>query len=962
MKAYFKQKGFRVWFIVTACLVSFMIAAGIVLSAYSQFVNIILGGEIAVYAEGREPRYTRETDSKEEALEEANELNERICEEGMVLLRNENGALPLEKGAKVSVFGKNSVNLVYGGSGSGGGDNKNAVKLCDALRAAGFEVNPTLEAFYSDNNRSGPRRSGNPSDLDSGADVSLETAETPYSSYTSDITGSYGSYRDAALIVLSRIGGEGFDLPRTSADDASRHYLELDPNEIALVRAVTSANFGRVIVLVNSANVMELGWAESGAYGKIDAVLCIGAPGNSGISSLGRILNGEISPSGRTVDTWASDLLAAPSVRNFGSNGVKDGDAYFLDGKRKSYYTVSYEEGIYVGYRYYETRAAAYNGAVPSLGEKEYADGAQWYRDNVVYPFGYGLSYTTFTRTITSKPDAFKLDENGRCTLEVGVTVENTGKVPGKETVEFYVTAPYTKGGIEKAYVVLGGFAKTSLLKPGTEETVTVTLEAEELASYDFDDRNGNGFKGYELEAGDYVFRLMENAHEELESFTLTLQDGFCYKTDPVTGGAVVNRYDDAAEGLGSVLSRSDFAGTFPVPPTQEEREKDKAFFDALDSRKTNNPNDYRELPKTGQAGEADLYDLISSEDYEGYGDARWEALLDTLSADEMANLFNFGAFHTEPILKIGKPKTTDADGPAGFTNFLGDDTIYATCAYASEVVLACSWNTGLAHAMGKSVGEEGLWGNRAGDGAPYSGWYAPGVNLHRNAFGGRNFEYFSEDSLLTGMMAASEITGAAEKGVYCYMKHFAVNEQETHRSGVATWLTEQSLRELYLRPFELAVKKGHAHAVMSSFNRIGTVWTGGDYRLLTEILRNEWGFEGTVICDFNTNGYMNVKQMAYAGGDLNLATDRFWDGYDPASPGDVTVLRNAAKHILYTVSTSNALNAEVIGYRPPVWVWCMSAAAAAVTVGLAVWGFFAVTRAKRAVSAGRKSAADPEE
>ena len=944
----------------------------LVSTAFYSFLTKALGREIAIYEKGHEPRFVVETESKEEAFTRANEINEKICEEGFVLLKNAGGALPLAAGAKVSVFGKNSVQLVYGGSGSSGGNKDGVVKLHDALRDAGFQVNPDLEAFYNNNRRSGAGRSDNPSNLDSGADVTLDIGETPYALYDSALKSSYTSYDDAAIIVLSRIGGEGFDLPRQSADEQSRHYLELDPNEKELIKNVSEAGFKKVILLVNSAAVMELGFVESGDVGNIDACLWIGAPGNGGIGALGKILKGEVSPSGRTVDTWASDLLSAPSIANFGSNFEYEGDAYLVpDAKGEipkdsdgnpiaSGYFVSYEEGIYIGYRYYETRFASYNGAVQALGEAAYSDGEAWYADNVVYPFGYGLSYTSFTQRIENKSELEGLSLSKDEKIKVAVTVENTGMGAGKEVVQVYATPPYTPGGIEKAHKVLVGFAKTGLLAPGEAETVEIEIDPYTFASYDYEGKKDASYTGYILESGNYAFTLGKNAHEAWDGFEATLSQDVKFGVDPKTKEAVENRFSDAAEGLDGVLSRNDWDATWPVKPTLESRIKTQEFIDSIENTAVNAPEGEVEMPTVGAPVTLTLFDLVDAEDYEGYDDERWNRILDSLTVEEMANLVNNGAFITQAIIKIGKSATIDADGPSGFTVFLNDPSVYGTCSYACEVIMASTYNVDLVYEMGRCVGEEGLWGNDAGDKTPYSGWYAPGINLHRNPFGGRNFEYFSEDGFLAGRLAAAEIKGAASKGVYTFMKHFAVNEQETHRSltGLCTYLNEQSLRELYLKPFEIAVKDGEAIGVMSSFNRIGKVWTGGDYRLLTQILRNEWGFRGTVISDFNTNYYMNPKQMVYAGGDLNLATLRqnMWTNYSASSAADVTALRNAAKNILYTVSCSNSMNAKIDHYLPPLWMDITIVVEVLLFIGIVVWGVFTILACKKTIAAEREA------
>lgn len=928
----FKKKGFRVWFSVSVSLIAFMIIAAVVSSIFYDFLRVAIGREIPIYADTEYGALYEPTSvSKDDAIRRGNELNEDLCEEGFVLLKNDNSALPLQKGAKISVFGKNSVNPVYNGSGSGGTNNDNAISIYKSLRNADFKVNEVLEAFYNNNSRSGPARDGNPS-IETGVQV-LATAETPYSYYTDDVTRSYSDYNHAAIIVLSRIGGEGWDLPRISGDDSSRHYLELDPNEQELVRQVTKAGFGKVIVLVNSLSIMEFGWAEDGTYGKIDAALYVGGPGNSGMNALGKILNGEVNPSGRTVDTWAADFMEAPAAKNFGDNGKADGNVYTVNGAAKYFNFVDYEEGIYVGYRYYETRGL---------------NDSAWYDTNVVYPFGYGKSYTKFSQTIVNKDeiDGEEIKKGEKITVKVNV--HNTGSTDGKDVVQIYATVPYTPGGIEKAHKVLVGFAKTEVIRAGQSKTVEIEIDPYDFASYDYSDANGRNGKGYEIEADTrpYIFTVGKNAHDEYDTFSGYVREDIVYNVDPVTGTPVVNRFDDADDQLGSVLSRNNWEGTKPSARTDAERAVDNAFINQLNDRTTNNPNEYQERPKTGKKTDLDMFQLIYMEDYEGFKDDRWDELLDSLTVSEMASLYNHGAFQTNSILHIGKVKTVDGDGPYGFTNFIGGKP--RTCAYASEVILASTWNTDLVYRMGECVGDEGLRGGDETDKVPFSGWYAPGANIHRTPFGGRNGEYFSEDGFLSGKMAAAEIRGAASKGLYCYIKHFVANDQETSRQGLCTWLTEQSLREIYLKPFEIAVKEGKTRGLMSSFNRLGTKWTGGDYRLITEVLREEWGFKGAVICDFNTSSsyYMDPKQMIYAGGDLNLTADQFWTNFNESNPGDVTMLRRAAKNVLYMVSDSSAMNAPVDHYLPPLWVWLFSAAGILAVAGLTVWGVFAVRKA----------------
>lgn len=928
VKTIFTQRRSRVWFIVSVLLIGLVIAINVLAcDTFYDLVSLVLPGKRAVYEDGITAIYPAEADSKANAKEKGNLVAKEICEEGIVLLKNDNAALPLTKGAKVSVFGKNSVNLVYGGSGSGGGNNAGAKTLFDSLSEAGFVSNPTLKAFYEDDGKSGAKRDANPSDLDSSGNVMLKSAETAQSAYTSDVISSYDSYSDAAIVVLSRIGGEGFDLPRTSSDDPNRHYLELDPNEQALLKSVTAGPFKHVILVLNSASTLELPFLKDNSLGKIDACLTLSGPGNNGAMAFGEILSGAVNPSGRTVDTFVSDMTQDPTWNNFGDCNIDKGDNYLLNGAPTGYYSVDYEEGEYVGYRYYETRGKS--------------DGESWYQNHVVYPFGYGLSYTSFDWSLDEAALQNTTIAKGQ-SYPVKVTVKNSGTVAGKDVIELYASAPYTAGGIEKPAKVLCGFAKTDLLKAGESKTYTLNFDPYDIASYDFSDANKNNFAGYELEKGDYHLYLGRSAHEEEIDVPFKVADeGIRYDSDPVTGSKVENRFADADDQLSTLLSRANWDGTWPIKPTTEDRTIDNAFVEAMESRATNNPNAYSEMPSQGVDAGLTFRDLIGL----AYDDPKWASFLSQLTVEEMANLANHGAFQTVDVERVGVPLTTESDGPVGFVNFMNDPSVYGTCAYPCEVMMGETWNIELLEKMGKSIGEEGAWGNVQGDGRPYSGIYAPGSNIHRSPFGGRNFEYFSEDPYLAGNLAANEIKGAREKGVAMFMKHFALNEQETHRSanGDCSWVNEQAMREIYLKPFEIAVKKGPSVGIMSSFNRIGTHWAGGDYRLLSQVLRNEWGFKGTVICDFNTNTYMSVKQMMYAGGDLNLSTTRYWTKYDAANAGDVSVLRSAAHNILYTVNHTNAMNGKIIGYKTAIWQICLFVGDGVLAVGLAVWGFFAI-------------------
>lgn len=890
-------------------------------------MDTLFGSQRPIYSDEVTSVYpTQKATNKAEAFANAQEVNLKLAEEGFVLLKNENATLPLNKGARISVFSKNSVNLSYGGSGSGGFDTSNNKNLYESLNDAGFVINPTLKNFY-ESSQSGPVRTANSSDLDNGDNQKIATAETPQSKYTDAVKNSYADYSDAALVVITRIGGEGFDLPRYQGDSEGAvspdsHYLELDQNEIDLLTAVTDGTFKRVVVVFNTPSSFEATFLKDSAYAafadKIDAAVWIGFTGSNGITALGEILNGDVNPSGRLVDTWAADFTKNPSFVNFGTGCLPDTTDKYDGGM---YYSVDYEEGIYVGYRYYETR-----------GE---TDGEDWYNANVVYPFGYGLSYTTFDWTVG---DVSASEIELGTTITVPVTVKNTGSVAGKDVVQLYASAPYTLGGIEKAHKVLVGFAKTKLLQPGESETVTVSFDPYSAASYDYRDANSNGFSGYELEAGEYTLYVSRNAHESEKAIALNLAADVQIGTDPTTDSEVVNRYTDSEDFLDSdwqldaMLSRADWEGTWPTPQTAQQHAGTDRLYEEIRSEEHNNPTDFdsEEYPWFGEKPTLTLRDLLPSAEAEGYepvvsyDDERWEELMMGCDEEEMIALINNGAYHTLAMESVGLPATIHGDGPSGFTCFMSKEQVNGTCQYVSEPVMASTWNINLMNELGEAIGEEGTIGDKA-TGQPYSSIYAPGVNIHRSPFGGRCSEYFSEDPFISGMMGAAEVQGIQSRGVLPTVKHFVANEQETHRSigGDLSWLSEQALREIYLKPFEYTVKLGETRGIMTSFNRIGTRWTGGDYRLLTEILRNEWGFNGLVICDFNTiPQYMIPRMMFYAGGSLDLATQQsaMWTDCDSSDAGDAIVLMRAVKDVMYALVNSNAMNAEVIGYNPPIW------------------------------------------
>lgn len=967
----------RVWFIVTCVVLALFLAINIVCTTVLATVfDSFFGGPVAVAAkDGGKLVYESDYESKDDAYTAANKFNETICEEGFVLLKNEGNALPVpttvstvnkaSANPKISVFGKNSYNIILGGSGSGGASSEGSKSLYSSLEDAGYELNPTLKSFYQSESASGKFRPAKPegSNLDDGKTVTIPTYETPQSNYTAEVKSSYANYNAAAIVVISRMGGEGFDLPRTKGN-GNNHYLQLDKDEKDLLAEVC-AKFNKVIVLLNMGTSFECGFLKD--YQNIKACLWIGFPGYSGAAAIGRILNGNVNPSGRTTDTFAADFTADPTYKNFGDNGTADGNAYIdAAGKSIGYYFVDYEEGIYSGYRYYETRGYV---------EKQKNAQSKWYEENVVFPMGYGLSYSAFTREITDSSAILDKDVSKDAigkTYTVKVKVKNNSAVPGKDVVQLYGNAPL--GDVtEKPYVTLLDFAKTPLIPANGEATVELTFDPYYLASYD---TYGDG--QYALESGNYNLFVSQNAHDFSTAIPFTVSQSVYYTEDPVTGNPVGNKYtgnenaaEDSALGMEDMMKREDFEGTFPTTPTREDRVVGDAVRDMLADKSPNRPAD---LPvnKGGAAGESiRLRDLIKNADGTytdvDWDDERWEKLLNNCSTSDLLKMIDYGAFKSGNINGIGKPLTNDTDGPAGFTNFmLQDGTYHKTCFYACQMVVASTWSKEIAEGFGKSVGNEGIWGaNGKGNALPYSGWYAPGMNIHRSPFGGRNFEYMSEDPVLTGKMAAAQIKGCQSKGVYCFMKHFAANEQETKRSinGLVTRVDEQTLREVYLRAFEIAVKEGKASGVMSSFNRIGARWAGGDYRLITGILRDEWGFKGSVITDFTSSAYMNAKQMYYAGGNLNLNNQQAftWSSFSSSNDADVTVLRSAAKGVLYTVVHSNAMNRDIVGYLLALWVVWLIVIDCVLVALFATWGTLVILAAFGKLKLGKKKNVEAE-
>lgn len=899
--------------------------------------------------------YSADFDSIDEVDAAAKELVEEISGAGIVLAKNEGAALPLAAGSSVTMLGRAAADPVFGGSGSGSVDTNSAVNARQGLENAGFTVNDAvygaIEAYAAENPR-GFIEMDRP-------DISTYfIGEMPVDGYEAQ-SSSFAEYSDAAVVYIGRPGGEGGDLTRDMSDwddnaEPGQHQLELNKDEKDLIE-LAKASFDTVVVVVNSSTTIEMGDLQADAG--VDAILLAGSPGATGLNAVGSILSGDVNPSGRTSDLWAADFTADPTFANFGG--------FLYDGLSVSYPVsavetatsnatvtdeapfVNYAEGIYFGYRYYETAAA---------------EGFLDYDEAVVYPFGYGLSYTDFAWTVTGT-QAGEVDG----TIAVTVDVTNTGTVAGKDVVELYYTAPYTPGGIEKSEVVLGDFAKTGVIEPGASESVTLELPVEDMASYDYADA-----AAYVLEAGDYTISVRTDSHTVAagtEPITYTVDSDVVYSGENHRStdlAEVTNQFDDVSaqfstepeDGKILAMSRADFAGTFPTAPTGDQLVASDAVaegFAAWDVEAEADAFD-GDMPTTGASTDLSLIDMRGL----AKDDPQWDELLDSLSVGDMTDMLLNGAYQTAAIGSIGKPQTTEPDGPAGFSSFINSSI--NGVAYPSEFLIAQTWDVDLGRAMGEMLGNEAMFKD-------INGWYAPAANLHRSPFAGRNFEYYSEDPFLSGLMMTSVANGAAEKGVYTTLKHFALNDQETNRvnNGIATWATEQTIREIYLKPFEMAVKNISMEvpyladdegtietttvgstAIMSSFNRIGATWAGGSEALMTDVLRGEWGFEGFAISDFNLYPYMNPNQSISAGTDLTLTFQPSKSFGDTSSAKAVTDIREATHNILFTVANSNAVNGlapgATVSYTPPTWVYIQIGAS--ILVGLlVVAGALMVTR-----------------
>lgn len=836
----------------------------------------------------------------EETAANSRKVVQEVSSEGIILLKNEDAALPLSDTSKINVFGWASTNPIYGGTGSGSVDVSTAVDLLTGLKNAGFELNSELSDFYTAYRADRPAIT-----INNGQDWTLP--EPVAASYTDAMLTNAKNFSDTAVLVLARCGGEGADLPHDmgavmngSYQQGTKYtnalytnngdyndftdgmtYLEPSKTEQDLIELVTS-NFDKVILVYNGANPLEMGWIED--YPQIKSLVVCPGVGATGFNALGEILKGEVNPSAKTTDTWVYDLTKAPYYNNIGhfayTNTSEVSDAAKAHWERADGVVsfVDYVESIYVGYKFYETAAK---------------EGLLDYDKTVQFPFGYGLSYTTFAQSM----DAMK-EENGTITVEV--TVTNTGDTAGKEVVELYYDPPYTNGGIEKASANLIAFDKTDLLQPGESQTLTLSFDVQEMASYD-----DMGHGCYVLEAGDYTISLNSDSHNVIDSGTYTVKSDVVYdESNPREGDEIVaTNLFDFARGEVTYLSRANgfanYAEATAAPATYElPAQYEVVAHGTYDVYEHNNDNDV--MPTTGAKNGLTLNDLRGK----SFDDPQWEQLLDQLSVDDMVEMIGFGGYGSPAIKSVGKLKALDADGPAGINARVSATSDSAKgLGYPSEIVIASTWNTDMAKLAAEGLGAE------ARD-LGVDGWYAPSMNMHRSAFAGRNFEYYSEDGVLSAEMAAAECEGVYEYELYPFIKHFALNDQETNRNAIlCTWSTEQAMREIYFKPFEKCIKEAGDNpiTVMNSYNNFGTVWAAACAELNMDLLRGEWGHRGMVLTDYFGNyGYMDADRAVRGGTDMMLATagnDAIMT--DTTSATSVQAMRRACKNIMYTMVNS---------------------------------------------------------
>jgi len=972
------------------------------------------GGIAFPLAKGPQGLFIGEYSERAAYIEHGTKVNGQMADEGFVLLKND-GSLPLPAGTKISVVGKGSTNLARGGAGSGAGSVSNGVTSIDlqkSLTDAGFEINPELTAFYKDNSKSGPGRTNGNDGWKGNSEVTI--GETPWSSYNQTLLDSFANYSDVGIQVLTREGSEGCDVLTIDATDSTKfgfsekHALELSDNEQKLFDELHNL-VDKIIIVINSSNLFECDNFMKDE--QVAGILWIGNPGDVGPGAVGRILSGEVNPSGHTVSTWTRDFTKDPVFQNFSDNRhfgeaipntnnrlkhaaldtmfAADGSPMLSYGTDKNYTNhnsprwleqaqkvvqggingvkpasyVSYEEGIYMDYRYYETR---YQDMLKKDGQ---AAADAWYdgEEGVVFPFGYGLSYTEFSQKIVRINPAKNaiLDENSDL-IEVSVKVTNTGTVAGKDSVQIYWKAPYTPGGIEKADRVLCAFDKTKILQPGESQTLHLTFHLQDVANYDYKDANNNGHKGYELDAGDYAVLLNKNAHETYDSVALKVKaGGIIYTVDRFTGNEVKNRFTDrgfysSMPGPDDIefteMSRQDFVATFPTHPTIEDRTvSENSRFEEFLTHEFNiweldEEKNFDIIPEAAYVSEEEAKDRgfrqanttlqakdrIQLIDMKGVPleDPLWDDFINEFTWAEMMRYVESNRMASPATDEIGKGRSSEGDGPQKF------NIIW----WVSSPIIAATFNPALAQEQGDCVGMESQISGK-------TGWWGPAVNTHRSPFGGRNFEYYSADPFLMGRMASIVVGAATDGGVYCYFKHFAVNDQEKNRESGISFVNEQALREIYLKSFQMVFQEGKATGVMGSYNRLGLMETAAHYGLNTEVLREEWGFKGAMLSDMTHSGngsinfkcYENVTTRVLSGQNCQLDSSGFsgqtaskwdstkvWSGgtgapvYDRAGQKNISfswwsAVREMVKGHMYMVSNATVMSrglTQVVGVK----------------------------------------------
>ena len=833
-------------------------------------INIVMVGPMAALLSVQQAKLAPVSS---QTLKKSSATDENIAGEGAVLLKNDDNVLPFDGKTNVNIFGWASTNPLYGGTGSGGVGAIKQTSLYEGMQNAGFKPNMQLFNFYRHYRKDRPQISMMKQDW--------TLPEPKVSTYSTKMMNHAKNYSDNAVVVISRSGGEGADLPKDMTDlpkgavyhgnkgdfKKGQSYLELDQTEKDMLAKVNK-NFKNVVVVINSANPMQLGFLNQ--YNHVKGAIWMAGPGQRGFNSLGKIMRGTTNPSGRLVDTYLYNDKDSPSNNNFG-------DFHYANDPKMTF--ANYTEGIYVGYKYFETR---------------YGDNQGQYNKLVQYPFGYGLSYTNFEQKMSSLHQG----KNGQ--LSYSVTVRNTGKRAGKDVVQTYYTAPYTNGGIEKSSTNLLRFAKTKTLQPGQSQTIHFTANQSDMAS--FDQQSGK----YVLDSGNYQIQLKNNSHDVVDTQQFNLPNKVVYQKLPGDKKNTKSQFKNAAGHDITYLSRKDnFANADKAlaAPRKDTKATQHTLKNATVPQNYKMPKASGKMPTTGAHNGLKLSQLRGK----SYDDPMWNKLLNQMSVKDMQKLVTYGGYQTVPIKSIGKVQTYDFDGPSGLSSMIVKGL--KTTTFPAADLTAATWNSQMAQDKGQQVGKEGRT-------AGISGWYGPAMNIHRNPFGGRTFEYYSEDPQLAGTMAANEISGAKKFGVYSYMKHFAMNNQETNRmNSLNEWANEQSIRETYLKPFRMAVQDGHVMATMNAFNFIGDRWCGANSNLLNNVLRGEWGYHGLVETDYFVGLFMNSNAGLANGTDLMLSTNGAM-GAKPQGTKNPTVvrqMRTASHNILYTTVNSNAYRKDAV-------------------------------------------------